>query len=191
MDIGAGMDISYVLPAGGDDTGGRFEHLACVIGRADRINSVANRHGLDGSVHMRRLKGRLHDGILAGMDLSEDGIAAYCIRIEKKGIVERVMEVKNFSYDRVVKAFDRLLFRLISANMEEFISPYRMELSDVTFEVDEDCRSLLATNRIDHTRPRKAHNLADVIAWGNSHGRHVRGVTEMNLSGEMVAQLLE
>ncbi|CAI9831475.1 MAG: hypothetical protein MPI95_05515 [Nitrosopumilus sp.] len=186
--IDAGLDVSYMQP--GHKSHARFEYVAYVLGDRDRLNSIANRYGLDGSVHMRRLGAGRRDRILSGMDLSGAGVSACCIKITRMSTINEVRVNTSYTHSRVAKSFDLFLFREIASRMEEFIRPYKLELRDVEFQSDADCDSMLDANRIKHVRPKKAHNLADAVAWANSHGTPITGVSEVDLADKILAKMM-
>ena len=192
MRLSAGMDISYHSYKSAPPDHEKYEYIATVIGMEDVINSTINRIGHGDRIHMRLLRNkRTRNEILSRADFHNDGIMAICAKIEKKrSLTEMIIKSgKNHPSGKVWRAIDYSLLYHLKPTIAEYLAAYKHEVADVVFECDSDCLSLIKDGRLRHTRPGRAHMLADIVAWGNSHGAFLGGVVEMDLVDLMRHQL--
>lgn len=57
-------------------------------------------------------------------------------------------------------------------------------LAGITFQIDDNCKSLINDNGLRQTMSWHAHTLADLIAWSTNRGIIPRGVVSLDLRDE-------
>ena len=184
----AGMDAS------GDCESGNNKFMAIVIGTDERVDAMARRLG-PRPIHMRRINGRdAKNAIVDKAEFDRQNLMGICLRLEKRRTFSRLQKRSQHSFKnkkKMSRTYNALLWRLLRDPVEQFLQLHGCGAHQLVFQCDYDCRDFVNDRGWRRADPGPAHELADVLAWGNSHRREPRGVVHLDLSDSLEEQMLD
>ena len=182
----AGTDVS-----GGPESG-NHKFMAIAIGANEGIEAVAGRPGPK-PARMSRVVGR--GARHATIDRAEfDGRSrtGLCPRLEKRRIFSdrgRLRQGGGHAGNKKMSRTHRgLAWNTVRDPAEEFLRPHNYEAHRPGFQCDCDCRGFARDRGRGLASPGAAHALADILAWGNSHGLEPKGAICLDLSDRLEEQ---
>lgn len=170
---------------------GSNEHMAIIVGEEIVINSILKKLGFD-FIHMSRIKGmKTKNYILDNLDFYKYDIFALCVKTERTIMINKFLDGKKNkqSSRRIRNIFDYALLQHISPAMANYLTPRKCTITDVPFQCDTDCIETITIKGIKCCPPSKAHVLADIVAWANTHERLLEGVDDMDLVGRITKSM--
>lgn len=177
----AGIDVS------GDPASGNHKFMAIVIGTDESISALTRRLGPE-PVHMNMIRSRYaKDSIINKVSFDGRNRIGLCIRLEKKHIVlkirDRLKHRRGFANKKkLFRAYNALVWRMVRDPVEKFLRLHDYEIHKLYFQCDIDCSDFVHDQGWRSTKPGSAHALADVLAWGNSHGKEPDGAVYLDRS---------
>ena len=185
----AGMDVS------GNPESGNHKFMAIVIGTNEGIAGLARRIGPD-PVHMSTIRSRdAKSAIIDKVSFDGRNTMGLCLRLEKKRTFARLRshpkQRRRFvSNKKLSRTYNGLMWNQLRDHVEPFLWSHNFELHRLCVQCDIDCRDFVNDRGLHRASPGPAYMLADVLAWGNSHGREPKGTTYLNLADRLEGQML-
>lgn len=187
----AGMDVS------GDAKSGNHKFMAIVIGTDERVDALTLDLGPK-PIHMKSLHKSDRNAVMNRIKFDGTEIAGFCIRLEKDRALSAVMghlaKKDKQSYDnrkKLLRTYNALLWKMIREPLEGFLLPHGCVAQDLVFQCDADCRDFANDRGWHHENRGPAHSLADILAWGNSHGREPEGTVSLDIADRLGEQTLK
>ena len=186
----AGMDVS------GNPESGNHKFMAIVIGTVEGIAGVTRRLGPD-PVHMCTIRNRdVKRSIIDKVAFDGRNLIGLCIRLEKNRTFARLRDSpkqrRRFaSNKKLLRTYHSLMWNQLRDHVEPFLHLHNCEVHRLEFECDYDCAGFVRDRGWRRAGPGSAHVLADILAWGNSHGREPKGTTHLNLSDLLEEQMVK
>lgn len=185
----AGMDVS------GDSESGNHKFMAIVIGTDEGVEALARRLGSK-PIHMSSARSRDEKNSIVGKtEFDRKNLMGLCLRLEKKQTFSKLREHSKkhrFTNRRKLsRTYHALMWSLLRDRVEQFLQPHNYEVHRLDVQCDSDCRNFVTDCGWRSAKPGPAHALADVLAWGNSHGREPKGTVRLDLSDILYAQMLK
>lgn len=174
---------------------GRHKFMAVVIGTDESMGGLAGRIGPK-PVHMSSIRSRdTKGGIIDKVRFDGRNLMGLCIRLEKKRTFARLAggpkQRRRFASN---KKLPRTYHGLVRNQLSDHAGPFRLshncEAHRLDFQCDFDCRDFVNDRGWHRASPGQAHMLADIPAWGNSHGLEPKGSTCIGLSDSLEAQMM-
>ena len=117
-----------------------------------------------------------------------------CLRLEKKRTLSKLQKQSGRRFanrKKMSRTYNAFLWSLLRDRVERFLRLHGCEARELAFQCDSDCRDFVNDRGWRGADPGPAHELADVLAWGNSHGREPRGAVQLDLSDTLEARMLD
>ena len=130
---------------------------------------------------------KFREEIISRLNFNAEESLAFCIRIDRDIIIDEVLNTlkirkKKIKRPSISRAYDKILFNSLKKYFEIFALQHDMHFNEVTIESDGDCYDIFRHNNITFTRPKNAHNLADIISHANVINSPPKGVRELDLT---------
>lgn len=158
-------------------------YISFVLGTDEGVNRVHRRLGVN-SIHMNRLSYAKRDKIVSRLKF-DAGVVAVCAYVEKQLAINSITDDPGFDRHRtkssVHRHFGHLLWRCMRETIEKFAVDHRCEVRDIAVQCDEDMQDVVRGWRMKTSYKGKAHEIADVVGWCNSHHRRVDTCREIDL----------
>ena len=185
----AGMDVS------GDSESGNHKFMAIVIGTDEGVTALTRRLGPQ-LIHMRGERTcDEKNSIVAKAEFDRKNLMGICLRLEKKRTFSKLQEHSKkhrfTNRKKLSRTYHALVWRLLRDPVEQFLQPHNYEAHRLDIQCDADCRNFVTDCGWRSAEPGPAHALADVLAWGNSHGREPKGIVSLDFSDTLHAQMLK
>ena len=185
----AGVDAS------GDHESGNLKFMAIVIGTNEGVNALARRLGSK-SIHMSDIRNPDEKNRIIGKtEFDRKNLLGLCLRLEKKRTLSKLQgnskKQRFANRKKMSRTYHALMWRLLRDHMEQFLQPHNYEVHRLDVQCDSDCRNFVTDCGWRSTEPGLAHMLADVLTWGNSHGRELKGTISLDFSDSLYAQMLK
>ena len=185
----AGRDVS-----GGPESG-NHKFMAIVIGTNESIEAMTRRLGPK-PVHMSRVIGRgAKHAIIDRVEFDGRNRMGLCLRLEKRRIFSKIRgRLKqgrgHVGNKKMSRTYHGLVWNMVRDPVEEFLRPHNYEAHRLDFQCDYDCRDFVRDRGWGPASPGAAHALADILAWGNSHGLEPKGAICLDLSDRLEEQMI-
>lgn len=179
-----GADVSGIaLPRG------QVEYIALVLGTPDSIEKVHQKIGMS-SIHMSLLTKSKRRRVVQNVDLGDKDVFAMCLHVQKQEIVEGIQSnprfrSKNPPKIKIYRHFDYLMFKKIRRLVESFVFPRKSDLKDVIMQCDPDMVKTGTYWNMNIEKGGKAYEIADVIAWCNTHNIKISQCKEIDLADKI------
>ena len=187
----AGMDVS------GDPKSGNHKFMAIVIGTDEKVNALTSDLGSK-PIHMKNLRKSDRNAVMNRVKFDGTEIAGFCIHLEKDRALSTVMEhlakKDKQSYDnrkKLSRTCHALMWEMIRDPLESFLLLHGCVAQDLVFQCDADCRGFASDRGWRHENCGPAYSLADILAWGNSHGREPTGTMSLDIADRLEEQTLK
>ena len=185
----AGMDVS------GNPESGNHKFMAIVVGTEESIAGLARRIG-PRPVHMSTIRSRdAKNAIIDNISFDGSNTMGLCLHLEKKRTFARLQggtkQNRRFANNKKLsRTYHSFVWNLARDPMERFLRLHRFEVHRLHFQCDIDCRDFVNDRGWHQACPGIAHALADVLAWGNSHGREPKGAICLDLADSLEGQMV-
>ncbi len=179
--IVAAMDVS------GDPSIGNHGFIGIVIGTKESIDSMAKHLGSN-KIHMSEIKHKKdRDSIISQLKFDNRNNIALCVKLNRDVVISRIRKMKrirqqNIPNKKILRAYNKFVLYHLREKITNFLTKYGYTLSDIVFECDMDCRTLLKDNGLGYTDKNTAHMLSDIIAWANNNNKEPKGVISIDLT---------
>lgn len=183
----AGVDISHGNSK--DD-----EYMAVVIGMSESVEAALRDCGGD-NIHMSMVRPRnIRRNIISALRIDKRDMLVFCIRRDAR-LVDDIYRTQRAKRRNVLKGkihnyVDRKTFMNIRPIIVDYLAARRCSLPDVIFQCDADCIRFLKQNGLRNSYKGRAHVIADIVAWANSHGLAPDGVIEIDLAKSLRGEVL-
>ncbi len=184
------------MDASGNPTSGNHKFVAIIIGTEERIASLIRRLG-NRAIHMHMIRSKKEqDRIIEELCFDHTECIAFCIRLERKQIFEKLYrgKLKKSRYIQnttILRTYHYLVWRDIRDHVEKFLHQHGYGIGDVVFQCDGDCRDFAKDMGWHHEAAGSAHMLADIVAWANAHGREPAGAVRLDLTDSVYQQMIK
>ena len=187
----AGMD------APGDHKSDAHKFMAIVVGTNERAGALTADLG-PRPIHMRTLHKGDRQAVMDRVKFDGTEIAGFCIHLEKQRALSKVLDhfKRKGKYDytnrrKLSRTYNALLWQMIREPLEGFLLQHGYAARDLVFQCDADCRDFANDRGWHHENRGPAHSLADILAWGNSHGREPEGTVSLDIADRLGEQTLK
>ena len=183
------------MDASGNPKSGNDKFMALVMGTDERIAGLVRQIG-PRSVHMSRIRDPdTKKGIIDKVSFDRRNLMGICIRLEKKRTLARLRgrlkQKRSFANNKKVsRTYNSLVWNQVSDRVGAFLRLHNCEIHRLDFQCNSDCRDFANDRGWRRAEPGQAHMLADILAWGNSHGLEPEGSTYLDLSDLLEDQML-
>lgn len=82
------------------------------------------------------------------------------------------------------------MWGMIRDHVEPFLRPHGCEVGRLDFQCDADCKEFVKDQGWQYVNRGPAYVLADILAWGNSHGKEPRGAVSLDLADRLERQMM-
>lgn len=187
----AGMDVS------GDAKSGNHKFMAIVVGTDEGVGALTSGLGSK-PIHMRSLYKGDRNAVMNKVRFDGTRVAGFCIHLEKKRTLSTVLghlghqgKQSYLNRKKLSRTYNSLIWRMIREPLEGFLLSHGCTARDLVFQCDADCRSFVNDQGWRHENRGPAYVLADILAWGNSHGREPKGTVRLDIADPLERQTLE
>lgn len=187
----AGMDVS------GDSKSGNHKFMAIVVGTDEGVGALTSDLG-SMPIHMRSLHKGDRNAVMNKVKFDGTRVAGFCIHLEKnhtfsivQGRLDRKGKQSYFNRKKLLRTYHSLVWKMIRDPLEGFLLSHGCAARDLVFQCDADCRGFAHDQGWKHENRGPAYVLADILAWGNSHGREPRGTVNLDIADPLERQTLE
>lgn len=187
----AGMDVS------GDTKSGNHKFMAIVIGTDEKVGALTSDLGSK-PIHMKSLHKGDRNAVLSRVKFDGTEIAGFCIHLEKQRALSKVLDhfkhKGKYNYTnrrKLSRTYNALLWQMIREPLEGFLLQHGCAARDLVFQCDADSRDFANDQGWHHENRGPAHSLADILAWGNSHGREPKGTVSLDIADPLARQTLK
>ena len=158
--------------ASGNNSEGQLNHIALIVGTEEAINTAYKNLEVERKIHMNQITAGKRERIRRRLDLGSGEICALCMHVERQGVENHILNHEKTRRHRNLKSsihknFDTHLRRLVRSELDPFLRRHRLDLSDITVQVDGDMRHSVRYWKMKSAGVGRAHEMADAIAWFN------------------------
>ncbi len=171
------MDVS------GNQKDGNYKFMGIVIGTQENLDSTVKRLKLDRLSAMSTKTTETRKALASQLKFNNRENIAFCILIERDQIIKKMRKKKPMMRNAVVlRSYNHSLFKFINDRIIEFARKHNIELSDIVFECDEDCKWFAIDNGLQHIDKKYVHMLSDLVAWSNNKGVEPFGTIQLDFT---------
>lgn len=167
------------------------QHMSFVLGAEEDINRVHNRLGVS-YIHMTKLSHTKRNKIISKL-LFDRGTMALCAYVEKQLIINQITNDPRFDRHRstavVHRHFNYILWNCMRETIEQFTADHRCDVRDIVVQCDRDMEDAALQWHMKKSHKGKAHDLADIVGWCNSHHRRIRTCQELDFRAVLLESL--
>lgn len=158
-------------------------YISFVLGTDESINRAYKRLGVK-NIHMSQLSQTKRDKIIKRLS-PDTGIVVVCAYVEKQRTINLITSDPKFDRHRnksiVHRHFNHLLWRFMRETIEQFAADHRCEVHDISAQCDNDMLDVMRQWRVKTSYKGKAHEIADIVGWCNSHHIPINMCREIDL----------
>ena len=164
---------------------GQHNHVARIVGKEDAVNRIYNKIGVS-PIHMSEMSEWHRLQVRNNLDLSSSEISAWCFHINRRMIEADILEYIRLGGSRmpkinVHKSFEMYWFGMFHNDLKSFVARFRMDLSEVVIQADNDMSPTLESWRIASKHKGKVHEISDAVAWFNQKDIKIRDCKTVDL----------
>ena len=144
--IYAAADVS------GNPEEGNHKFMSIVLITEDHLRSIINYTGLK-QIPIGALKqSKVRDALSSKLEFNRKESVVFCLKIERNKTIAKIKKMidkkhkKTTSHRRIYQKYDYSLFRNMRDEIIDFGKKHNYELSEITFQCDDDCQSFLKQN---------------------------------------------
>lgn len=177
----------------GNQLDGSQRRLGIVMGIEENMNAMIRRMDISDISNMYLKSSRTRAELASQLSFNGTENLGLCIDADQNNIIEEIIKYtrksQNIRRRRIYQAYNYILFQLVRDPIIRFASRHGCDLSDLVFQTDSDCVSLVKDNGLHHAIPMHVHILADLVAWSHNHGVEPDGVISIDLKGRILESL--
>ena len=165
---------------------GQSKYIAIIMGTEKSINKIYQKIGL-AKIHMVSLPDSKRQKVFRGLKFNNEDLLGLCLNVERQKTINYIvyntkLDPKNKPKDKIQKHFDYLLLRAIRSKIESFVFPRNCEIKDVVMQCDSDMNRTGKNWSMRAINKGQAYEIADAVAWCNSHGKSIKQCVEIDLA---------
>jgi hypothetical protein len=176
---------------GGADTGSSWTIMSIVVGDE---GDIARIHGLSGysEIHMRNITSREEKLRIVTVTKMSGCVSSICLQLDRYKILVNIRaKSKNVSSQKISQALNYAIRDKINEYFGDFCASNGENLSNITFQTDPDLSKVFVSTGMHVAVKGKAHELADVVAWGNKEHIKMQNIVEDDITIEVERKTLK
>jgi succinate dehydrogenase flavin-adding protein (antitoxin of CptAB toxin-antitoxin module) len=184
---------------GGIDASGisqinEYSDIGFIITTEEIINSIYSDIGLK-EIHMVRLDKIQKEHVIKILNNQKNDILAYCFHVERQNLVNNIFNNPRYKKkpgkkEHVYVEFDKIFLQFFRDELYTFCAKFKQEFSKLTVEHDLDMKDSIKRWNLVGKDKGKAFEIADAIAWCNTHRIELKICKEIDLSEKIQSQLM-
>ncbi|ABK78087.1 hypothetical protein CENSYa_1465 [Cenarchaeum symbiosum A] len=182
------MDVS------GNPREGDYKFMGIVVGSQEIFDRIMKNFNSDPRHDTRYKTNTNRRFFISKLKLKNKEVVALAVTINRDDIINKVrgqlrIKQKGVSSGKIYKAYNYLVWNRSRDRIQEFIVDHHLELCDVIFQCDRDCRMFAKENGLHNADPGNAHFVADLIAWARNNGINIPGMVTIDVTDRLVEAL--
>ena len=175
-----GIDVS------GNQAMGNYRFMGIVLGTKENLDAMTNNLQLD-KISASTLKHKeIRNSLVSKLEFNMRESIGFCVWLDRnKTIPKTITEIGFFKRKLIYRKYNQLLLKSVLDRINEFVSNYRIELSEIPFQCDDDCRGFIRDNNLTLSERESVHTMADLVAWSNNHNKKLDGVIHLDPRNEV------
>ena len=166
-------------------------YIGFVLGTEEGINHAYRLAGAR-RIHMASLSDNKRNKIINKMEFDGD-MVCMCAYVEKQRAIDSIFSDPKFNQHKskqsIRRHFGYLLWGRMRSIIEPFAAAHKCEVRDIVVQCDSDMRDTVNAWGMNVRAKGKAYELADAVAWCNSHGKRPKTCREFDWRTSMFDEM--